>query len=81
MTTLRVLQFITPNGFYGAERWVIALANNLPGDHLLCDLAVTRESDDQDLSVAEYYPREAGEVHYLPMKGRFDPRVVASWWR
>lgn len=78
MTTLRVLQFITPNGFYGAERWVIALANNLPGDHLLCDLAVTRESDDQDLSVAEYYPREAGEVHYLPMKGRFDPRVVGQ---
>jgi glycosyltransferase involved in cell wall biosynthesis len=78
MTPLRVLQFITPAGFYGAERWVIALANNAPRDRMICDLAVTQESETQDLSVAEHYPPDAGEVHYLPMSGRFDLRVVAQ---
>ncbi|GGY80131.1 glycosyl transferase family 1 [Marinobacter zhanjiangensis] len=71
-----MLQFITPAGFYGAERWVIALANNLPGEHMICDLAVTRESASQDLSVAEHYPEHAGQVHYIPMTGRFDVRAV-----
>lgn len=77
MTPIRVLQFITPAGFYGAERWVIALANNADPDRMLCDLAVTEEGGAQDLSVAEYYPEHAGEVHYLPMRGRFDARVVS----
>lgn len=76
MKPLRVLQFITPSGFYGAERWVLALANNLNRDHLVCDLAVTRESSAQDLTVAELYPGSVGEVHYLDMAGRFDFRVV-----
>jgi glycosyltransferase involved in cell wall biosynthesis len=76
MKPLKVLQFITPAGFYGAERWVLALANNLNPDHLVCDLAVTRESSTQDLTVAELYPKSAGSVHYLDMAGRFDFRVV-----
>jgi glycosyltransferase involved in cell wall biosynthesis len=73
---MRILQFITPAGFYGAERWVLALANNIDHDHVVCDLAVTRESDTQDLTVAEVYPEAAGQVHYLEMSGRFDVRVV-----
>ena len=35
---VRVLQFITPAGFYGAERWVLALANNLDHQSVVCDL-------------------------------------------
>jgi glycosyltransferase involved in cell wall biosynthesis len=76
MTKMRILQFITPAGFYGAERWVLALANNIDHDHVVCDLAVTRESDTQDLTVAEAYPEVAGQVHYLEMSGRFDVRVI-----
>jgi hypothetical protein len=26
--TINVLQFIVPVGFYGAERWILALVNN-----------------------------------------------------
>lgn len=73
---LRVLEFITPAGFYGAERWVLALANHLDAGQVVCDLAVTRESNSQDLSVADLYPQRLGEVHYLSMAGRFDWRVV-----
>lgn len=73
---LRVLQFITPSGFYGAERWVLAMANNTNSAEMICDLAVTKESETQDLTVAKLYPSDKGEVHYLPMNGRFDLRVV-----
>lgn len=76
MAKIRVLQFITPAGFYGAERWVIALANNIDHDKVVCDLAVSKESEQQDLSVATHYPEDAGMVHYLPMRGRFDWRVI-----
>lgn len=76
MKKLNVLQFITPSGFYGAERWVLALANNINREHLVCDLAVSQEGGNQDLTVAELYPSDAGSVHYLPMRGRFDFRVV-----
>lgn len=76
MKPIRVLQFITPSGFYGAERWVLALANNsLPGG-VTYDLAVTRESPDQDLRVAQMYPEAVGAVHYLDARGRFDPSVI-----
>lgn len=75
---MRVLQFITPSGFYGAERWVLALANNLPSADMMCDLAVTEEGPAQDLSVARLYPHSAGLVHYVSMKGRFDFGAVTK---
>lgn len=78
---LRVLQFITPSGFYGAERWVLAMANNCDSTRLLCDLVVTRESATQDLTVAELYPRHKGDVHYLDMRGRFDLRAIQQLCR
>ena len=73
---LRVLQFITPAGFYGAERWVLALANNIEDGGLVCDLAVSDEGGEQDLSVVDYYPPSAGMTHKIPMSGRFDPSVI-----
>lgn len=76
MRQIRVLQFITPSGFYGAERWVLALANNSDSCDVIYDLAVTKEHEDQDLRVAELYPEAAGDVHYIPAKGRFDPGIV-----
>ncbi|MCK7548611.1 glycosyltransferase [Marinobacter koreensis] len=76
MKPLRVLQFITPSGFYGAERWVLALANNLDPKEIVCDLAVTEESPNQDLSIAEHYPHNLGEVHRIRMNGRFDLRAI-----
>ena len=82
MTRINVLQFITPAGFYGAERWVLALANNIDTTTVNCDLAVTRENADQDLTVAEQYPTSEGQkVHYLDMNGRFDARVIKELCR
>lgn len=76
MKQIRVLQFITPSGFYGAERWVLALANNIDNQKVVCDIAVSDEGGGQDLSVAKLYPKSAGETHYVKMQGRFDIRSV-----
>ncbi|GGX49579.1 glycosyltransferase family 4 protein [Saccharospirillum salsuginis] len=76
MKPLRILQFITPAGFYGAERWVLALANNLSAAEVVCDLAVTDEGAGQDLSVAEFYPKQIGQVHRIPLKHRFDMTAI-----
>lgn len=81
MTSLRVLQFITPAGFYGAERWVLALANNLDSDKVICDLAVSQEGATQDLSILDYYPADAGQIHRVPMRGRFDWRAISHLCR
>lgn len=77
MTSPRILQFITPAGFYGAERWILALANNMPPDAATCDLAVSDEGGSQDLSMLELYPESLGRVHRVNMRGRFDWRVIS----
>lgn len=43
MSVINVLQFITPTGFYGAERWILALNNNLDPEKVRSDLVVTTE--------------------------------------
>lgn len=78
MSQIKVLQFISPSGFYGAERWVLAFANNIDPQRMRCDLAVTRESPNQDLRVADFHPDSAGQVHYVDMAGRFDIRSVKT---
>ena len=47
---LKVLQFICPTGFYGAERWIIALAKGL-NPQIQCDLAVTIEPGMEKLKI------------------------------
>ena len=74
---LNVLQFICPTGFYGAERWILALARHLPRDRFNCDLAITLESEDQNLELVKQYQQlNLGETHQIPMSNRFDLKVV-----
>ena len=51
MKRINVMQFISPAGFYGAEMWILALAKNLNPEKVDCQLAVTEESEDQNLEV------------------------------
>lgn len=78
MRRLRVLQFITPSGFYGAERWVLALVNNLDPSRIECDLAVTQEGPEQDLTLTDLYPGSVGEVHRISVASRFDYSVIGK---
>jgi len=72
MQKINVLQFICPTGFYGAERWVLALANNLDPKLARCDLAVTEESSNQNLEIVRQYPDIEGKAFKIKMKSRFD---------
>jgi glycosyltransferase involved in cell wall biosynthesis len=73
---IHVLQIITPVGFYGAERWILALVNNSDPEFVRHDLAVTQESDSQDLEITEHYPEGEGQTFRVKMSGRFDLKVI-----
>lgn len=74
--TINVLQFITPVGFYGAERWVLALINNSDPSKVRHDLAVTDEPEEQDLEILNQFPKQAGESHRVVMTSRFDLSAI-----
>jgi len=74
--TIRVLQFICSTGFYGAERWVLALAKHLDPQIIQCDLAVTLEKGSQDLELVKQFKKSCGETFEVPMSNRFDLSVI-----
>ena len=71
---MKVLQFICSTGFYGAERWVLALARHLPSS-VTSELAVTLEPGTEDLELVRQF-QPLGQTHAVPMKHRFDFSVV-----
>ena len=70
--SINVLQFICSTGFYGAERWILALAKHLDKKQVRCDLAITLEENSQDLELVKQYQEKCGETFEIPMAGRFD---------
>lgn len=76
---INVLQFICSTGFYGAERWVLALAKHLNADEISCDLAITLEDNSQDLELVKHYRNKCshiGDVFEVPMSNKFDLSVI-----
>ncbi|MFC3094626.1 glycosyltransferase [Alteromonas sediminis] len=71
---MKVLQFICSTGFYGAERWILALSKHLP-EETQSELVVTLEPGTEDLELVRHF-KEIGPTHQLPMKSRFDLSVV-----
>ena len=74
---MHILQFICSTGFYGAERWILAMCNNTSDENVTYSLAVTDEADSQDLEIARHFKRDCGEVYELPMAHKFDFKAVA----
>jgi glycosyltransferase involved in cell wall biosynthesis len=75
---INVLQFIVPVGFYGAERWVLALVNNSDPGRTLHDLVVTSEPSQQDLEIINQFPANAGKTHQISMNSRFDLSAITQ---
>ena len=78
---IKVLQFICPTGFYGAERWVLALAKHLDQSRFESELAITLEANSKDLELVKQFRilEEQGLVgpsHEVPMSHSFDFSVV-----
>ncbi len=75
---LKVLQFICSTGFYGAERWILALCKNTSTADCEYSLAVTDETHSKDLELVKHFARDCGETIALPMKHKFDLSVVSA---
>ena len=73
---INVLQFICSTGFYGAERWILALAKHLDSTQVRCDLAITLEDNSKDLELVKHYKEKCGEVFEVPMSNKFDLSVI-----
>lgn len=74
-STLNILQFICPTGFYGAERWILALSKHLPTAYN-SELAVTLESDSHDLKLVDEFRAQGHLSHEIPMSHAFDISVI-----
>lgn len=71
---MKVLQFICSTGFYGAERWVLALSKHLPKT-VTSNLAVTLEPGTEELELVKQF-ESIGDTFSIPMKSRFDLSAV-----
>lgn len=75
---IRVLHFICSTGFYGAEKWILALVNNQDNDSVHSELVVTKEAENQDLELTRAYRAMGHPVHEIPMSFKFDFRAVSA---
>jgi glycosyltransferase involved in cell wall biosynthesis len=73
---IKVLQFICSTGFYGAERWVLALAKHLDASKISCELLVTMEPEQKPLELVSEYKKLGLGCHILPMNNKFDFSAV-----
>ncbi|MGS2721734.1 glycosyltransferase [Paraglaciecola aestuariivivens] len=76
--TVNVLQFICSTGFYGAERWVLALAKHLDPKKVRCDLAVTMEPGQAPLELVKEYQKLDLPCHTINMSSKFDWSAVTQ---
>ena len=76
--TINVLQFICPTGFYGAERWVLALAKHIDPTKIRCDLAVTMEPGQAPLELVNEYKKLDLPCHIVDIKSKFDLSAVTK---
>ncbi len=75
---IRVLHLICPTGYYGAERWIVALAGAQLGSGVSSELAATSERRCGPVEVLERFPNGPASRHRIEMNGRFDPAVVRA---
>ncbi|MFT6087119.1 MAG: glycosyltransferase involved in cell wall biosynthesis [Glaciecola sp.] len=75
---MHILQFICSTGFYGAERWILALCNNTQDPNVTYSLAVTDEVASKNLEIAKHFKRDCGDVFELPMAHKFDYKAVTK---
>jgi glycosyltransferase involved in cell wall biosynthesis len=73
---INVLQFICPTGYYGAERWIIALSNHLNLSLIDNRLVVARETSTQNLTIVNKFQSLGLPAYQLSMQSRFDPAII-----
>lgn len=75
-TRLNVLHLLSSSGYYGAERWVVALANNLNRTEVNCELAVMYDGAGPPSELVENFPAPVADQHHFYQRSKFDPTVI-----
>lgn len=75
MSKVNVLQFICPTGFYGAERWILALNNNLDSDMVRSDLVITKEPG-TSLEIINHFKEDGCRAFTIDMNSRFSYSAI-----
>jgi len=78
MKPIKVLHFICSTGFYGAEKWILALANNCDRNLVTSELVVTKEPSNGDLQLSKDFSALELKSHEIPMSSRFDLRAITG---
>lgn len=78
MEKITVLQFICSTGFYGAERWILALAHNNQHAHIEHQLVVSQEPGMEELELSKHFKSLGGKVHTLSLKHKFDFSAISQ---
>ncbi|WNC72547.1 glycosyltransferase [Thalassotalea psychrophila] len=73
---VKILEFICPTGFYGAERWILALMNNLDANKASVELVTTAEKENQDQELLNKVQQMGLPATAIKMKHRFDLSVI-----
>jgi glycosyltransferase involved in cell wall biosynthesis len=73
--TIKVLQFICPTGYYGAERWIRALVRSLDTSKIESHLCITKEAGASD-EVIEHSKAFCASTHQIPMSSKVDISVI-----
>ncbi len=68
-----VVHLISPTGYYGAERWVVAQARHLDSARVEVHIAATREKGDSRPEILDRAESLGLPAHEIPLRGRFDP--------
>jgi len=72
------MHFICSTGFYGAEKWILALANNSDRNLVTSELVVTKETANHKLQLVSDFNSLGLQSHEIEMNGRFDARAIKS---
>ncbi|HKI82760.1 MAG TPA: glycosyltransferase, partial [Candidatus Krumholzibacteria bacterium] len=78
MPKIVVLHLISPTGYYGAERWVVAQVRHLDPTRVEAHIAVTREGDDESPEILARARALGLSTHEITLAHRFDPRAASS---
>lgn len=78
MTPVRVLQLATAGPLYGAERWILALMNNLDPAAAACELAVLDDMPGIEPPLLAAARHDGLTGHAIPCAGRVDMGAVRA---
>lgn len=75
---LRVLHLGSPAGLYGAERWILALAKNLPRARVESWIAVIKDSPDLEAPLCQEAQRFGIQTHVFTSYGKLSLSAISQ---